>query len=152
MTEKRAAPSQLLSVGAEAPGFSLPNQAGESVTLDAFRGKVNVVLVFYPGDSTPGCTKQLCAIRDQFGSFDKADVVVFGVNPQSAESHERFVRKRRFPFSLLVDQGKKVASAYGCKGVLTTKRTVYGINRDGIIVFARRGMPSNEEILNAFKA
>ena len=152
MEEQRSAPSRLLSVGEEAPAFSLMDQAGNPVTSAEFRGKKNVVLVFYPGDNTPGCTKQLCAVRDQFELFTADDTVVFGVNPQGAESHRRFIAKYDFPFPLLVDREKTVVSAYGCKGVLVTKRTVYGIDKEGIIVFASRGMPSNEEVLEAFKA
>ena len=141
----------MLGVGEKAPGFSLMDQDGRPVNLDEHRGKKNVVLIFYPGDRTPGCTKQLCAVRDQFELFTDADTVVFGVNAQGAESHRRFVDKYNFPFPLLVDREKEVVSAYGCRGTLMTKRTVYGINKEGIIVFARRGMPSNEEILQAFK-
>ena len=151
MEEQRSAPSHLLSVGEEAPAFSLMDQAGNLVTSGEFRGKKNVVLVFYPGDNTPGCMKQLCAIRDQFELFTADDTVVFGVNPQDAESHKRFINKHNFPFPLLVDREKRVISAYACKGLLMTKRTVYAINKDGIIVFAKRGTPSNEDVLKALK-
>ena len=151
MEQRQRKPSHILRVGEKAPAFSLPDQSGKTVTLDEHRGKRNVVLIFYPGDNTPGCTRQLCAIRDQFGLFADGETVVFGVNPQEAVSHRRFAGKHNFPFPLLVDREKKVVSAYGCRGILMTKRTVYGINKEGIIVFVRRGMPSNEEILEAFK-
>ena len=151
MERKRTKSSHLLSVGEEAPDFSLRDESGNPVTLKEFRGQKNVVLVFYPGDSTPGCTKQLCAVRDQFGLFTTSDTAVLGINPQDSASHRKFINRHNLPFPLLVDREKEVVSAYGCKGVLMTKRTVYGINKDGIVVFARRGMPSNEEILQAFK-
>lgn len=141
----------MLEVGDTAPDFSLMDENGKRVHLGEHRGKNNVVLIFYPGDKTPGCTKQLCAVRDQFELFRSNDTLVFGLNPQGAESHRRFIDKYDFPFPLLVDREKQVVSAYGCKGALTTKRTVYGINKEGIIVFARRGRPTNEEIINAFK-
>ena len=143
--------SHLLNVGGQAPRFSLRDQSGRLVTLDDFHGKKNVVLVFYPRDNTPGCTKQLCAVRDQFDLFVDSETVVFGINPQGSRSHSEFIDKHSFPFPLLVDHEKTVVSAYGCKGTLMTKRTVYGIDKKGIIVFARRGMPSNEEVLQAFK-
>ncbi|MFH1417561.1 MAG: peroxiredoxin [Planctomycetota bacterium] len=151
MVRRESETTRLLSVGEQAPDFSLEDQAGNLVTLREFRGGRNVVLIFYPGDDTPGCTKQLCAVRDQFGMFRDNDTAVFGVNPQDSKSHQRFIKAYDFPFPLLVDRGKKVASAYGCKGMLMTKRTVYGINKEGAIVFARRGKPSNEEIIAAFK-
>ena len=151
MGRRQRKPSQMLTVGEKAPAFSLLDQSGNPVTLDEHRGKRNVVLIFYPANKTPGCTKQLCAVRDQFELFTNNNTVVFGVNPQGAESHQRFTDKHNFPFPLLVDREKEVVSAYGCKGALATKRTVYGIDKEGIIVFARRGMPSNEEVLEAFK-
>lgn len=151
MQRKHRKPSRMLGVGEEGPGFSLMDQDGSLVNLGEHRGKKNVVLIFYPGDNTPGCTKQLCAVRDQFELFTDGGTVVFGVNAQDAESHRRFIDKYKFPFPLLVDHEKKVVSAYGCRGTLMTKRTVYGINKEGIIVFARRGTPSNEEIVRAFK-
>ena len=151
MSRRERTPSQMLTVGEKAPAFSLLDESGNAVTLEEHRGKRNVVLIFYPGDKTPGCTRQLCAVRDQFELFTNSDTAVFGVNPQGVESHQKFAKKHDFPFPLLVDCDKGVASAYGCKGVLVTKRTVYGIDKEGVIVFARRGMPSNEEILEAFK-
>jgi len=143
-------PDEMLSVGQIAPAFSATDQAGNPVSLSQFRGKKNVVLVFYPGDDTPGCTKQLCAVRDDFIQFQQKDVAVFGVNPQNAESHERFVQKYDFPFPLLVDQDKDMIMKYGAKGKAWTQRTVYGIDKQGVIVFAERGMPSTETILAVF--
>lgn len=151
MKEKRSGGSHLLSVGDKAPAFSLRDQDGNLVTLEEFKTRKNVVLVFYPGDNTPGCTKQLCAIRDQFELFADNDTVVFGINPQDPASHKKFISKRSLPFPLLVDGDKKVIAAYGCRGMLMTKRTVYGINMEGTIVFSRRGTPANEEILSALK-
>ncbi len=144
--------SHMLSVGEKAPAFSLSDHNGNAVTLDEYRGKKNVVLIFYPGDNTPGCTKQLCAVRDQRDLFSDSDTVVLGINPQDSPSHQKFVNRHGFPFPLLVDRDKKIVSDYGCRGFLLTKRTVYGIDKEGMIVFARRGTPSNDEILGAFRA
>ena len=142
--------AKMLKIGDKAPEFSLKDQDGNLVELKSFLGKKNVVLVFYPGDNTPGCTKQMCAIRDDYSQFSSADVAVFGINPQDKDSHKKFVDKNKLPFPLLVDADKKVVAAYGTKGVLVTTRTVYGIDKKGIIVFAQRGMPSSAEILKAF--
>ena len=139
----------LLAVGVVAPDFSLLTEKGETVKLSSFAGKSAVVLVFYPGDETPVCTEQLCAIRDSWSRFTELGVAVFGVNPASAVSHEKFVQKQRYPFPLLVDEGKTVTIAYGCKGALMTARTVYVIGKDGKIAYARRGNPPVTEILAA---
>ena len=71
---------------------------------------------------------------------------VFGINPQGTRSHERFRRKYQFPFPLLVDEGQKVAKLYNANGLIV-KRTVYRIGPDGVIRFARRGMPPPSEVL-----
>ena len=143
-------PSEMLATGQKAPNFTAPDQEGNPVTLSDYQGKKNVVLIFYPGDDTPGCTKQLCAARDTWGAYREADAVLFGVNPASAKSHQDFVDKYSFPFPILVDDEEEVVSAYSAKGALWTKRTVYGIDKNGTIVFAERGMPETEEILAAF--
>ena len=139
--------SDPLAPGTTAPDFSLADDEGRLVTLSSLKGK-NVVLVFYPGDDTPGCTRQLCEFRDQWGGARERGVAVFGVNPQNAEKHARFRRKFQFPFPLLVDQGRKVAKLYQASGLIV-KRTVYLIGPDGVIRFARRGMPKPQEVLAA---
>jgi thioredoxin-dependent peroxiredoxin len=78
----------------------------------------------------------------------KRGVEIFGVNPQKLESHAKFRAKFQFPFPLLVDQGKKVATLYHAGGPIV-KRTVYLIGPDGAIRFARRGMPPPAEVLAA---
>ncbi len=137
--------SDPLSVGVKAPDFSLPDELGHVVTLSKLRGK-RVVLVFYPGDDTPGCTKQLCEFRDAWSNVKSAGVEVFGVNPQSAAKHEKFKTKYKFPFPLLVDSGQKVAALYNASGLIV-RRTVYGIDREGVIRFSRRGKPVPAEVI-----
>lgn len=136
-----------LAAGATAPDFTLMDDSGAPVTLSKLRGK-NVVLVFYPGDDTPGCTKQLCQFRDDWADARKRGVEVFGVNPQSAQKHRKFRGKFNFPFPLLVDKGQKVAALYKANGLIV-KRTVYLIGPDGRILFSRRGMPNPAEVLAA---
>lgn len=137
--------SDPLPAGMPAPEFSLPDDSGETVTFSALRGH-GVVLVFYPGDDTPGCTKQLCQFRDSWDSVRQRGVSLYGVNPQSPASHGRFRQKFHFPFPLLVDRGQKVAALYHANGLIV-KRTVYLIGGDGVIRFARRGMPKPSEVL-----
>jgi len=140
-----------VTVGTTAPDFELIDQDGRSFHLGGLKGK-NVVLVFYPGDLTPGCTKQLCSIRDNWKMFKDRNIVVAGVNHAGSESHKKFVDQYQFPFPLLVDADLRVAAAYGCKGDNRAQRTVYGIDAKGTVVFAERGMPSDEKILAALKA
>jgi peroxiredoxin Q/BCP len=139
--------SDPLPVGAAAPDFTLPDQLGHAVKLSDLRGR-NVVLVFYPGDDTPGCTKQLCEFRDQWSEVKARGAAVFGVNPQSAVKHEKFREKFHFQFPLLVDEGQKVAERYHANGLIV-KRTVYVIGPDGKIRFGKRGMPKPAEVLAA---
>ena len=136
-----------LAAGTTAPDFTLPDQQGQPVHLAEFHGH-NVVLVFYPGDDTAVCRRQLCEFRDSWGSAGERNTLVFGVNPQNASSHQRFVERYTFPFPLLVDRGKRVASLYNANGLIV-RRTVYLIDPDGVIRFARRGKPSVSEVLTA---
>jgi len=138
--------SEPLPAGTIAPSFSLPDEQGRIATLDQHRGKQNVVLVFYPADDTPVCTKQACEFRDDWASVSSANTVVYGINTRSAESHRRFREKHRLPFSLLVDKGQRVAKLYNTNGPII-KRTVYLIGKDGRIKFAQRGKPTPSEVL-----
>lgn len=143
-------------VGSKAPIFTLKNQDGEPVNLEQALSTGPVVLIFYPGDLTPGCTIQLCSIRDDWSQFEKNNIHVFGINPGDAASHKTFVDRHTLPFPLLVDEGRKVAKRYGAEQDLLiakiVKRTVVGIDQNGRIVYERQGMPRNSEILKAFKA
>jgi peroxiredoxin Q/BCP len=139
--------SSPLPAGQVAPDFTLSKPDGAGVTLSKLRGK-NVVLVFYPGDDTPVCRRQLCEFRDQWEQARQLNVEVFGINPAGAASHQKFQEKFRFPFPLLTDPGQQVASLYHANGLLI-KRTVYLIGPDGIIRYAKRGKPDPSEVLAA---
>jgi peroxiredoxin Q/BCP len=136
-----------LPVGSTAPDFSLPDQDGNTVRLADYRGKY-VVLVFYPSDHTPVCTKQLCEFRDVWHTASRPDVAIFGVNPRSPQSHASFRDKLGLPFPLLVDADRTISGLYKANG-LWTRRTVYVIGPDGFIRYAKRGKPPAEEVLHA---
>ena len=136
-----------LPVGAETPDFELSDQDGRVVRLSELRGK-NVVLIFYPGDDTPVCTRQLCEFRDSWTDARSRNTVVFGVNPWSAGSHSKFRAKFNLPFPLLVDKGQRVGSLYRTNSLLV-RRTVYLIGPDGRIRFSERGKPDPNKVLAA---
>ncbi|HEY7801160.1 MAG TPA: peroxiredoxin [Dehalococcoidia bacterium] len=146
----------MLSVGQEAPYFDLEDESGNRVRLADFRGKSAVVLMFYPADLTPGCTKQLCAARDDYDKYQAAGIAVFGVNPGSAGTHKKFIDKHNLRTPLLLDRGGKVSRAYDALMpipiVTVVNRTVAGIDRDGIVRFYERGMPSTSTIMDAMGA
>lgn len=141
-------PSEILKIGEKAPGFVAKDHLGNEIKLSDYLGEKNVVLIFYPANETPGCTKQLCQARDDFDQYKQDDIVVFGVNPASAESHAKFAEKYEFPFGILVDTEGDIVRDYGCRAMMgLVKRTVYVIDKEGKIVFAERGMPSTEKQL-----
>ncbi len=115
-----------------------------------------LVLIFYPGDSTPGCTKQLCAVRDDRDKYDAAGITVFGVNNADEQSHWRFIAAQKLQTRLLVDADFKISTDYECVlgfGPLRViKRTVVGIGRDGTIVYYKRGSPGTADIIAAVAA
>lgn len=137
----------LLSPGTPAPDFELRDQDGNSVRLSDLRGS-NVVLVFYPGDDTPTCTRQLCEFRDRWDAAREKNTAVLGISPWSAERKAKFRAKFDFPFPLLSDPGQRVAALYNTKG-LWVRRTVYLVGPDGVIRYAQRGKPAPDEVLAA---
>lgn len=98
-----------------APEFSLPDQKGKMHSLSGYRGKW-ILLYFYPKDDTPGCTKEACAIRDNYPQFKKLKIQVFGVSADPVAKHEKFALKHELPFTLLSDQDKEVIKKYGAWG------------------------------------
>jgi peroxiredoxin Q/BCP len=118
----------MLKLGQKAPAFSLPSTSGATVSLASLKGK-QVVLYFYPRDNTPGCTVEACDFRDQHSALQKAGAVVLGVSADSLKSHAGFRAKYELPFDLLVDEGSKVATAYGAFG----EKLMYGRKVQGTI-------------------
>jgi peroxiredoxin Q/BCP len=118
----------MLQTGTKAPAFTLPSTSGATVSLASLKGR-KVVLYFYPRDNTPGCTTEACDFRDQHSALQKAGAVVLGVSSDSLKSHDGFRAKYQLPFDLLVDEGSKVASAYGAFG----EKLMYGRKVQGTI-------------------
>jgi peroxiredoxin Q/BCP len=143
---------ELLPVGAEAPDFDAPTTDGGRIRLSQFRGGKSVLLMFYPKDDTPGCTRQMCAARDEKADYEAAGVRRFGVNPGGMESHRKFADKYMLDFPLIVDEGSRIAAAYGVlKENGGVARATYVIDADGRIAYAAAGAHGAEEVLGALR-
>jgi peroxiredoxin len=128
-------------VGDRAPDFTLPSNRGP-ITLSNTLKQGAVLLVFYPGDDTLVCTKQLCNYRDNLDVFGNLGVQVIAINPQSEESHRKFADKHHFPFPVVADTSKEVCRAYGALNFLgMAKRALILIGRDGTIKWRRTDFP-----------
>lgn len=129
-----------VGVGDRAPDFTLPGTGGRTYSLSDFAGRP-LVLVFYPGDDTPVCTRQLNAYNDGLDQFAELDAQVVGISAQSVDSHEAFASKHGFKFPLLADPDKEVAAAYGTLGPIGfPRRSVFIIDADGVIRYAHRAI------------
>lgn len=104
-----------LKEGVLAPDFKTVDQNDKEHKLSDYRGEW-VLLYFYPKDDTPGCTKEACAIRDMMPDFKKLKLQIFGISPQGVKSHKKFADKYDLPFTLLVDEDKKIVTKYGVWG------------------------------------
>ena len=151
----------------DVPAFSARGDDGKTWSLAGLAGKY-VVLYFYPKDETPGCTVEACSFRDDWAVFRKAGIEVFGISPDGAESHVKFIRKFHLPFPLLVDEpakGKapKICSAFGTwqeksmygKKYMGVARTTYVIAPDGKVALRiDKVRPDGhaEEVIAAIKA
>ena len=125
----------MIRPGADAPGFTLQDQDGATVTLDALLSDGPLVLYFYPADFTPGCTKEACSVRDMQGDLVASGLRVVGVSPQDVDSHRRFADKHHLNFRLLSDPDKQAVRAYDVDGPLGfgVRRASFLIDAGGVI-------------------
>lgn len=129
-----------VGVGDRAPDFTLPGTGGASYSLSDFLGKP-IVLLFYPGDDSVVCTKQLNAYNEGLSQFRQLDAQIVGVSAQDIDSKEAFTSKHGFEFPLLADVDKQVADAYGTLGPIGfPRRSVFVIDADGIIRYVHKAI------------
>ncbi|MDR2789694.1 MAG: thioredoxin-dependent thiol peroxidase [Campylobacteraceae bacterium] len=129
-----------IDTGQNAPDFSLKNQDDIEISLRDFKGKW-VVLYFYPKDNTSGCTAEACDFTAKLPEFKGLDAVILGVSPDSVKSHENFIAKQNIAFTLLSDENKETAKAYGVwkkksmygREYMGIERSTFLINREGKI-------------------
>jgi peroxiredoxin Q/BCP len=144
----------MLQKGDQAPEFEMQDGEGKVWRLSELKGQ-KVIMYFYPADDTPGCTVQACDFRDSQKQFTDAGYVVLGVSPQGAASHQKFTSKFDLNFPLLIDEGTKVARAYGAhkekidewNGIpLKVKRSTFVIDENGIIEQALYGVSAKGHV------
>lgn len=131
-----------LTVGNNAPDFSLPTDSGENLSLSGFLDKKNVVLYFYPKDDTPGCTMEAKDFRDKVNDFSSLDTVIIGASKDSIKCHANFKAKYSLPFYLVSDENAEMLEKYGVwveksmfgKKYMGIERTTFLIDKKGKIV------------------
>ena len=129
-----------ISVGDQAPDFSLVGTGNVTHSLNAYKGKT-VVLVFYPGDNSPVCTTQLVCYNNELAQFSELDAQVLALSAQDLESHEKFAAQHGFQFPLLADTEKSVARAYGVLGPLgIPRRSIFVIDASGVVRYVHRAL------------
>ncbi len=143
--------------GDMAPDFTLNDGDGNDWTLSNYKGHT-VVLLFYPGDNTPVCTKQLCSVRDHWSEYQATGAEVVGISTDTVESHKGFAQKNELPLRLLSDADRKVSEKYDMKSWLPGRsaRGVVVIDKDGKIAYSKVEAvslfkPSDSDVLAAIR-
>ena len=146
-----------MKVGESAADFTLKDGSGNDWNLADQKGRT-VVLLFYPGDNTPVCTKQLCSVRDNWEDYQKTGAEVVGISTDTAESHKDFAARHDLPLTLLSDEAGEVSAEYGMKSWLPGRsaRGVVVIDKDGIVRHHQVQSlslfrPKDDEVLAAIK-
>ncbi len=146
-----------LAVGDPAPGFTLAGTGGRDYSLADEPGEP-VVLVFYPGDNTPVCTRQLTTYSADLADFTDLGARLLALSPQDVASHEAFAAEHDLGFPLLADTEKAVAEAYGVLGPLGFyRRSVFVIDAEGVVRYAHRAVAGlsfrrSDELVTAVRA
>jgi len=151
-----------VTVGEKVNDFSLPATGDQTISLSQLAGK-NVVLYFYPKDSTPGCTQEGQDFRDRHSQFEALDTVILGVSRDGIKSHENFKAKQEFPFELLSDKEETLCSQFDVikqknmygKQVMGIERSTFLIDKTGVLRREWRGVKVKghvDEVLEAVEA
>jgi thioredoxin-dependent peroxiredoxin len=155
--ENKMSKESSVQVGQQAPDFALRDGDGNEWRLADQRQSV-VVLLFYPGDETPVCTRQMCSVRDRWDDYSATGAEVVGISTDSVESHKKFAEHHDLPLRLLSDKSGKVAGLYGAKSLIPGKvaRSVFVIDRNGVIRYRDvrpLGLfrPKDDDVLRAIR-
>ena len=139
------------------PDFTLLDSDGAEWRLSDHRGQT-VVLLFYPGDDTPVCTRQMCSVRDHWSEYQATGAEVVGVSTNTVDSHKKFAKKYSLPLRLLSDGDRKVSTMFGMKSWLPGRaaRGVVVIDKDGRVAYSKVQpsslfRPADKDVLDAIK-
>lgn len=123
-----------MNINTPAPDFTLKDGSGNDWRLSDHRGKVTVLL-FYPGDETPICTRQMCSVRDRWDDYTATGAEVVGISSDSIDSHREFAEHHNLPLRLLSDSDGAVSKLYGARSLIPGKvaRSVFVIDAHGIL-------------------
>lgn len=152
----------MLELQQQAPAFTTLNQRNETIGLNEYQGKKNIVLYFYPKDDTPGCTIEANQFTEYAAEFEKMDTIILGVSKDSCESHQNFIQKYKISFELLADESGELCESYdvwkekeknGIKkfGIV---RSTFIINKEGVLVDLEYGVTPDghaKNVLNKIK-
>lgn len=133
--------SNTVKVGEPMPDFEAPATSGKTFKLSDYKGKSNLVIYFYPKDSTPGCTTEGQNFRDLYSEFKALDTDIFGVSKDSMKRHENFKAKQEFPFDLISDESGEVCELFGVwqlkknygKEYMGIVRSTFLIDKNGVL-------------------
>jgi peroxiredoxin Q/BCP len=143
-----------LEVGAAAPDAASRDQSGRDVRLIDLYGDGFALLYFYPKADTPGCTAQACSLRDDFADLEARSVRVIGVSADGPDAQRRFAEKYQLPFTLLADESRAVAKAFGVPLIVGLTRRQSFLIRGRRIVWRDLSASTREQardILNALE-
>ena len=131
-----------LTIGQNAPSFSLYNTNKQLVELSQLKGK-KVVLLFFPAAFTSTCTKELCSLRDDLAWYNNVNAVVFGISTDALYSLAKYKEEQNLNFELLADYNKEVSGFYGAQYEVfnfgmkgTSRRAAFVIDEEGVIKYA----------------
>ena len=145
-----------VDVGDEAPDFELQDQDRQPVRLSSFRGRKNVVVVFYPMSFTPTCQGELCAIRDSLVDFDSDDVQTLAISCDSSAAHKRWAEEQGYRFPLLADfwPHGEAARAYGVfdDSLGLALRGTFIVDKAGTVAYKVVNAIPNARDLEEYKA
>jgi peroxiredoxin Q/BCP len=146
-----------MKINEKAPDFTLNDANGNDWKLSEQRGKT-VVLLFYPGDNTPVCTKQMCSVRDNWADYAVTGALVVGISTDSEASHRDFAEKHNLPLTLLSDASGEVSKLYDASSWIPGRsaRAVVVIDKSGVVRHHRVQSlslfrPKDDDVLEAIR-
>lgn len=149
----------MLKVGDKVPAFKTVDQDGRPFTLTDIKGK-DVILFFYPRDSTPTCTVEVCNLRDNYSVLTKKGYTVIGVSADDPKKHQKFIAKNMLPFPLLADVDRDLIGKFGVWGekkfmgriITGVYRSTFIINKKGVITHTFEKVKSKEHTAQILEA